>query len=102
MGGGAFGMSTVPEVVCANAMGMEVVTISLATNLAAGCPVFQLSLYSVRCVVLSLWTTGLADETLTHDAVTKVAREAGPNFERLLTELVRATWKERRDAPARG
>jgi purine-nucleoside phosphorylase len=35
-GGSAFGMSTIPEVVAARSVGMEVFAMSLITNLAAG------------------------------------------------------------------
>jgi purine-nucleoside phosphorylase len=66
IGAGAFGMSTVPEVLASVAVGMELFAISLATNLAAG----------------------LLHDELTHEDVTKVAREAGPNFEKLLLRVV--------------
>lgn len=68
LGVGAFGMSTVPEALASSGIGMEVFAISLATNLAAG----------------------LMDEVLTHDDVTKVAREAGPRFEKLLLKIITA------------
>eukprot|EP00475_Leptophrys_vorax_P020348 TRINITY_DN2781_c0_g1_i1.p1 TRINITY_DN2781_c0_g1~~TRINITY_DN2781_c0_g1_i1.p1 ORF type:complete len:725 (-),score=188.31 TRINITY_DN2781_c0_g1_i1:1502-3463(-) len=67
IGAGAFGMSTVPEVLASVAVGMELFAISLATNLAAG----------------------LLHDELTHEDVTKVAREAGPKFERLLLTVIK-------------
>jgi len=63
--GGAFGMSTVPEVLAAYSLGMEVVAISLCTNLAAG----------------------LGDKELTHGDVKNVAEVAGPRFQKLLLDL---------------
>lgn len=67
LGVGAFGMSTVPEIMAARALGMEVFALSLATNMAAG----------------------LADEKLLHEDVVRVGREAGPKFERLLLGVCR-------------
>lgn len=67
MGVGAFGMSTVPEVLSANNLGMAVFGVSLVSNFAAG----------------------LLDEKLTHADVTRVANEAGPRFEKFLLALVR-------------
>lgn len=62
--GGAFGMSTVPEVLAAHNLGMEVFAVSLCTNLAAG----------------------LGDKELTHGDVKIVAETAGPRFQSLLLE----------------
>jgi purine-nucleoside phosphorylase len=66
LGGGAFGMSTVPEVLAAHSIGLEVFGLSLATNMAAGLN---------------------AEEKLTHEDVKKVAAEAGPNFQKLLVDI---------------
>lgn len=65
LGAGAFGMSTVPEVLASHNTGMQVFAMSLCTNLAAG----------------------LADEYLTHESVKQVALESGPKFQQLLLEL---------------
>ena len=63
--GGAFGMSTVPEVLAAHNLGMEVFALSLCTNLAAG----------------------LGHKELTHGDVKIVAEVAGPRFQNLLLEM---------------
>ena len=63
--GGAFGMSTVPEVLAAHNLGMEVFAVSLCTNLAAG----------------------LSNKELTHGDVKEVAEVAGPRFQNLLLEM---------------
>ena len=62
----AFGMSTVPEVMAAAALGLPTMALSLCTNLAAG----------------------LSDEKLTHEAVKAVANIAGPRFTRLVHHIV--------------
>ena len=67
VGVGAFGMSTVPEALASHSIGMEVFAMSLATNMAAG----------------------LVDEELLHEDVTRIGREAGPKFAKLLLEIVR-------------
>ncbi len=67
LGADATGMSTVPEVIVANAIGLEVAGISLITNPAAG----------------------LGSEKLSHDDVMKAAEAAGESFCRLVTEYVR-------------
>ena len=67
LGVDAVGMSTVPEVIVARAMGMRVAAISLITNPAAG---------------LSL-------AALDHEDVLEVGREAASAFEALVTEFVR-------------
>lgn len=63
--GGAFGMSTVPEILAAHNLGMEVFAVSLCTNLAAG----------------------LSNKELTHGDVKEVAEVAGPRFQNLLLEM---------------
>ncbi|PRP86457.1 purine nucleoside phosphorylase [Planoprotostelium fungivorum] len=66
MGATAFGMSTIPETMAGNAIGMEIFAVSLITNLAAG----------------------MSEEVLTHSAVTGVANESGPNFVRFMKAFV--------------
>jgi purine-nucleoside phosphorylase len=66
-GADAVGMSTVPEVIVARALGMRAVAVSLITNKAAG---------------LSL-------APLAHDEVLTVGREAATRFERLVRGFVR-------------
>jgi purine-nucleoside phosphorylase len=68
LGADATGMSTVPEVIVANAIGLETVGVSLITNPAAG----------------------LSSEKLSHDDVMKAAEAAGASFCTLVTEYVRA------------
>lgn len=67
LGVDAVGMSTVPEVIVARAMGMRVAAISLITNPAAG----------------------LALAPLNHEEVLDVGRHAAGAFEALVTEFVR-------------
>jgi purine-nucleoside phosphorylase len=66
-GADAVGMSTVPEVAVARAIGMRAVAISLITNKAAG----------------------LSAEPLAHDEVLQVGREAADRFQRLVRGFVR-------------
>ncbi len=66
-GADAVGMSTVPEVIVARALGMRSVAVSLITNEAAGLNVAPLS----------------------HEDVLAVGREAGVRFERLIRGFVR-------------
>ncbi len=68
LGADATGMSTVPEVIVANALGMEVAGVSLISNPAAG----------------------LTSEKLSHADVMRAAEAAGDNFCKLVTEFVRA------------
>jgi purine-nucleoside phosphorylase len=68
LGADATGMSTVPEVIVANAIGMEVVGVSLITNPAAG----------------------LGSEKLSHDDVMRAAVSAGDSFCKLVTAFVAA------------
>lgn len=65
LNGGAFGMSTIPELIAAQCLNMNTVAMSLCTNLAAG----------------------LADEVLTHEDVKVAAAMAAPNFTKLLLSV---------------
>jgi len=67
IGADATGMSTVPEVILANALGLEVVGVSLISNPAAG----------------------LSPEKLSHADVMRAAQAAGDTFCQLVTEFVR-------------
>jgi len=68
LGADATGMSTVPEVIMANAIGMEVAGVSLISNPAAG----------------------LSTEKLSHADVMRAAEAAGDNFCALVAEFVKA------------
>ncbi|MEO6447316.1 MAG: purine-nucleoside phosphorylase [Gemmatimonadaceae bacterium] len=68
MGADAVGMSTVPEVIVARAMGMRCAAVSCITNKAAG----------------------LSHEVIQHEDVIEVTARAAADFERLIEELVRA------------
>lgn len=65
-GVGAFGMSTIPEVMTCAARGMHVLALSLCTNMAAG----------------------LSAEFLTHEGVKEVAAVAGPTFVRFVRAVI--------------
>ena len=67
LGADAVGMSTVPEVIVARALGMRVAAISLITNPAAG----------------------LALAPLNHAEVLEVGQQSAAAFESLVTEFVR-------------
>ena len=67
LGADATGMSTVPEVVVARAIGMRVAGVSCITNMACG----------------------IATHPLDHAEVLEVGREAGGRFRALVTEFVR-------------
>ena len=67
LGADAVGMSTVPEVIVAKALGMRVAAVSCITNMAAG----------------------ISGQQLDHGEVVSVGRAVGPKFEALLTEFVR-------------
>ncbi|MDA0329097.1 MAG: purine-nucleoside phosphorylase [Gemmatimonadetes bacterium] len=66
-GADVVGMSTVPEVVVARALGLRCVGLSVVTN----------------------WATGLANGPLSHEDVLVGSREAGVSLGRLVTELVK-------------
>jgi purine-nucleoside phosphorylase len=68
LGADATGMSTVPEVVVARAIGMRVAGVSCITNMASG----------------------IATHRLSHEEVLEVGREAGTRFRALVTGFVRA------------
>ncbi len=63
----AIGMSTVPEVITARAMGMRVAGVSCVTNLACG----------------------ITNAPLDHEEVLAVSKEAAGRFESLVLEWVR-------------
>jgi purine-nucleoside phosphorylase len=67
LGADATGMSTVPEVIVARAMGMRVAGMSCITNLASG----------------------LSDRPVTHDDVIAVTKKAGAQFEQVAIEFIR-------------
>lgn len=66
LGGSLVGMSTTIEAIAARHVGMEVLGISLVTNLAAG----------------------IGDEALSHEEVLAAGRAAGPRISRLLADIV--------------
>ena len=66
MGVDLVGMSTVPEVIAASYLGMEVLGISCVTNMAAG----------------------ILDQPLDHAEVIARGKEAGPRFMRLLSDVI--------------
>ena len=66
IGGSAVGMSTVPEVIAANHLGMRVATLSCLTNLAAG----------------------ISATNLSHDEVTETAKKVEEVFKNTITDFV--------------
>ena len=66
LGADAVGMSTVPEVIVARAIGMRVAAVSCITNMAAG----------------------ITSQPLAHNEVITVGKAVGPQFEALITEFV--------------
>jgi purine-nucleoside phosphorylase len=66
LGADAVGMSTVPETIVANYLGIDVLAISCITNMA----------------------TGIADVPHSHEDVVKVANKTGENFCRWISEIV--------------
>ncbi len=67
IGGDAVGMSTVPEVITAVHLGIEVLALSLITNLAAG----------------------VSPEPLSHEEVMEVAQKTEEKFKKLILEIVK-------------
>ncbi|MEE0956207.1 MAG: purine-nucleoside phosphorylase [Eubacterium sp.] len=67
LGGDAAGMSTVPEAIAANHMGMKVCGISCITNMAAG----------------------ILDQPLSHKEVQETADRVKDKFEKLVLEIIR-------------
>jgi purine-nucleoside phosphorylase len=68
LGADAVGMSTVPEVIVAQALGMRVAGVSCITNMAAG----------------------ISPDRLSHAEVLETTQRVAAQFERLVTEFVRA------------
>ncbi|HRO68649.1 MAG TPA: purine-nucleoside phosphorylase, partial [Pseudobdellovibrionaceae bacterium] len=66
IGGKAVGMSTVPEAIAANHLGLRVAALSCITNLAAG----------------------ISRQKLSHEEVTQTAREVEQKFSAFLKEFV--------------
>ena len=71
-GAGAFGMSTVPEILAAAHVGLQVVVLSMITNLAAS-----------------------LQDNLNHKEVFEEAKKAGPGLQKLVSSLVRLIDTER-------
>ncbi len=67
LGTDAVGMSTVPEAIAANHMGMKICGISCVTNMA----------------------TGILKQPLNHEEVQETADKASGNFQKLVTEVVK-------------
>lgn len=68
LGADAVGMSTVPEAIAANHMGMKICGISCISNLAAG----------------------LSASPLCHEEVQQAADEAAPKFKKLVSEVIKS------------
>lgn len=66
IGGDAVGMSTAPEVIAANHLGLRVATLSCLTNLAAG----------------------ISEQELSHDEVTETAKQVESTFTGVLNDFV--------------
>lgn len=66
IGGSAVGMSTAPEVIAANHLGLRVVCLSCLTNLAAG----------------------ISGQSLSHDEVTETAKKVEQTFKAVLSDFV--------------
>jgi purine-nucleoside phosphorylase len=66
MGGDLVGMSTVPEVIMANSLGMKVLGLSVITNMAAG----------------------MSAKPLSHKDVIETSKKASPNFSALVKGII--------------
>ena len=66
MGADAVGMSTIPEIILANRLGMKVLGISCITNMA----------------------TGISPTKLSHDEVTETANRVKNDFTKLMSEII--------------
>lgn len=66
IGGSAVGMSTVPEVIAANHLGLKVCAVSCVTNKAAG----------------------ISNQKLSHDEVTETAKKVESQFSRFVTDFI--------------
>ena len=66
LGGNAVGMSTVPEIIKANELGMKIIGFSCLTNYGAG----------------------LVDESITHKQVLKVTKEIQEKFYKLMEKII--------------
>ena len=66
MGADAVGMSTVPEAIVANALGMKVAALSCVCN----------------------WAAGISPTKLTHEDVNQVAAETMPRMKSTITALL--------------
>jgi purine-nucleoside phosphorylase len=73
LGASLVGLSTALEAIAAREVGLEVLGISLVTNLAAG----------------------ISDQPLSHAEVLEAGQAAGPRIARLLSEVVTAVVRER-------
>lgn len=72
------GMSTVPEVIVANSLGMEVLGLSMITNMAAG----------------------ILSQKLSHKEVIQVTREAGGKFIRLIEKIIKSIGEMKKNEMA--
>jgi purine-nucleoside phosphorylase len=72
LGADAVGMSTVPEAIFANALGLKVAGLSCICN----------------------WAAGLGDEKLTADDVIRTANETMPRMRKLLTQFVSSIFNK--------
>jgi purine-nucleoside phosphorylase len=80
LGASLVGMSTVPEVIVANAMGMETAVISCVSNQAAG----------------------MSDEELTEEDVLATMQEASGRVRKLICGLMRGLEEQDKEKPAVG
>jgi purine-nucleoside phosphorylase len=71
MGADAVGMSTVPEAIVANALGLQVAGLSCVCN----------------------WAAGLGHDELTHEDVSRAAAEAMPRMKKVITQFAEAFYE---------